>query len=105
VKVRATDTAMGDLYVDIGLLPCLGFVSLPFHIAIYRVLIKPHPALEGVIGRCHLFKMQIFEVRVSVMLSAVLIMVMVNGRSGGDMKEGSSLELPPKILHHPSSYD
>lgn len=50
VQIRATDTTVGDLDVDIGLLPGLGLKLLPDHLAIGSLLVQAHPALELVVG-------------------------------------------------------
>lgn len=52
VQVGSADTAVGDLDVNIGLLPGLGLELLPDHVA-DGVLVKAHPALELVIGSSH----------------------------------------------------
>jgi hypothetical protein len=51
VKVRAADTAVCDLDVDVVLLPLLGLKGIPLHLSIDGARITAKPALEFVIGR------------------------------------------------------
>lgn len=51
VQVRTTDTAMGDLDVDVGFLPFLRLISFPFHVPLGGRGIMSEPTLEFVIGR------------------------------------------------------
>lgn len=55
VQVRATDTAVRDLDIDIRLLPLFGLKLLPHHVALTRTGIEAHPALELVVGLRHDF--------------------------------------------------
>lgn len=58
VKVRAADAGVADLDVDIVVLverPDLVLREvLPDHIALCGLGVQAHPALEGVVLRCHL---------------------------------------------------
>lgn len=50
VQVAAADAAVGDLDVDVGLLPCFGLERLPDHFAFGGVFVLAHPSLEFVVG-------------------------------------------------------
>lgn len=51
MKIRTADTAVGDLDIDIVLVPGLGLERAPLHLAVDRFGILAQPALELVIGR------------------------------------------------------
>jgi len=53
MHVRAADTAVCDLDIDVGLLPLLGLKFLPDHLALDGAGVEAHPALELVVGLCH----------------------------------------------------
>lgn len=53
MQVRATDTTVADLDVDVGLLPRLGLELLPDHLSLAGLGAEAHPALELVIGGRH----------------------------------------------------
>ncbi len=46
----AADTAMRHFDIDIGFLPFLGFIWLPFHVSLSSAGVKTSPALELVVG-------------------------------------------------------
>ena len=52
VQITATDAAVGDFDIDVGLLPGLGLVALPFHVALDGAGVETEPALE-VVGCGH----------------------------------------------------
>lgn len=52
VDVTAADTTVGDANVDIGLLPLLGLILLPDHVALSGLLVLAHPSLKFVVC-CH----------------------------------------------------
>ena len=49
VQIRTADPAVGDLDVDIGLLPFLGLKLLPDHLAFGRLLVEAHPPFKLVV--------------------------------------------------------
>jgi hypothetical protein len=51
VQIRAADTTVGDLDIDIGLFPVLGLEFLPDHVALARARVKAHPSFELVVCR------------------------------------------------------
>ena len=53
VQIRATDTTVSDLDIDIGLLPRLGLEFLPDHLALGGFGVEAYPAFELVIGGRH----------------------------------------------------
>lgn len=56
MQIRPTDTTVGDLDINIGLLPLLGLELLPDHVAIGGSAIKAKPAFELVVGVGHIRK-------------------------------------------------
>lgn len=50
VEVRAAYTAVGDLDVDVGLFPRLGFKLSPDHVALVGVLVEAQPSYKLVVG-------------------------------------------------------
>lgn len=53
VQIRATDTTVSDLDIDIGLLPGLRLEFLPDHLSLGSFGAKAYPAFELVIGGRH----------------------------------------------------
>lgn len=50
MKIRTAYAAVGDLDVDVGLLPRFGRELLPDHLAFSRGLVEAHPSHELVVG-------------------------------------------------------
>lgn len=51
MQVGATDATVGDLDVDVCLLPRLGLKGLPLHVS-HGILVEAQPALELIV-LCH----------------------------------------------------
>jgi hypothetical protein len=56
VKIRATDTTVSDLDIDIGLLPWLRLEFLPDHFSLGGVRAEAYPSFELIIGRHDMYK-------------------------------------------------
>ena len=50
VQITATDATMGDFDIDVGLLPRLRLVALPFHVPLGGARVETEPSLKLV--RC-----------------------------------------------------
>lgn len=53
VQIRATDTAVRDLDIDIGLFPGLRLEFLPDHVALAGAGVETHPSFELVFCLSH----------------------------------------------------
>jgi hypothetical protein len=55
MEIRSADTAVGDLDVDVCLLPWLGLKGAPDHFALVGIFVQAEPAFKLVVGR-HLMR-------------------------------------------------
>jgi hypothetical protein len=49
MQIRAANSAVRDLDVDIGLFERFGFIGLPLHVPLVGILVEAKPSLELVV--------------------------------------------------------